>query len=181
MEFVCFNFGIRGSRKIMENIMKNRIRRIILFFDTHKHLQPKMNHYLIRKLTDSDYEPYLHLINQFRPTTFTLEEYLNLLPKIQNCSTIWVVEYNDKLIGTTTLLYEYKFIRNIVKLAHIEDVCIDQQYRNQGIGQLLINHVVNEAEKENCYKIILDCDEKLEYFYGKSGLEKHGIQMVKYF
>lgn len=178
-------FGILHLEKgVLEKYGKNRIRRIILFFLIHTYTNtysPKMNHYLIRKLTDSDYEPYLQLINQFRPTTFTLEDYLNLLPKIQNCSTIWVVEYDDKLIGTTTLLYEYKFIRNIVKLAHIEDVCIDQQYRNRGIGQLLINHVVNEAEKENCYKIILDCDEKLEHFYGKSGLEKHGIQMVKYF
>jgi hypothetical protein len=40
---------------------------------------------------------------------------------------------------------------------------------------------VNEAKKEKCYKIILDCDENLENFYKKSGLEKKGIQMAKYF
>ena len=78
-------------------------------------------------------------------------------------------------------MYEYKFIRNIVKLAHIEDVCIDNNHRNKGIGHLLVNFVVNEAKKEKCYKIILDCDENLENFYKKSGLEKKGIQMAKYF
>ena len=46
---------------------------------------------------------------------------------------------------------------------------------------LLINFVVNEANKEKCYKIILDCDANLEFFYKKSGLEKKGIQMAKYF
>ena len=139
-----------------------------------------MNSYIIRKLNVSDYEKYLNLINQFRSTIFTLEEYKNILSKIENNSTIWVIDYNNELIGTTTIIYEYKFIRNIVKLAHIEDVCVDEKYRNKGIGNLLINYVVNEALNENCYKIILDCDEKLENFYKKSGLEKHGIQMAKY-
>ena len=140
-----------------------------------------MNSCIIRKLNDSDYNKYLNLINQFRSTIFTLEEYKNTLSKINNNSTIWVVDYNNELIGTATILYEYKFIRNIVKLAHIEDVCIDEKQRNKGIGKLLINYLVNEANKENCYKIILDCDENLENFYKKSGLEKKGIQMAKYF
>ena len=140
-----------------------------------------MNSYIIRKLNVSDYEKYLNLINQFRSTIFTLEEYKETLSKIEKNSTIWVIDDNNELIGTTTIIYEYKFIRNIVKLAHIEDVCIDKNHLNKGIGNLLINFVVNEANKENCYKIILDCDENLENFYKKSGLEKKGIQMAKYF
>jgi glucosamine-phosphate N-acetyltransferase len=140
-----------------------------------------MNNYIIRNLTDADYDKYLYLINQFRPTVFTVEEYKDVLNKINTHSTIWVVDYNNELIGTTTIIYEYKFIHNIVKLAHIEDVCIDKNYRNKGIGNLLMNFIVDEAKKENCYKIILDCDEKLENFYKKSGLERNGIQMAKYF
>lgn len=140
-----------------------------------------MDDYLIRKLNVSDYEKYLSLINQFRPTFFTLEDYKNTLSKIESNSVIWVIEYNDELIGTTTVIYEYKFIHNISKSAHIEDVCIDKNHRNKGIGNLLINFVVNEANKEKCYKIILNCHDNLENFYKKSGLEKKDIQMVKYF
>ena len=140
-----------------------------------------MNNYIIRKLNDTDYNNYLHLINQFRSTIFTLQEYKNILSKIENNSTIWVVDYKNELIGTATILYEYKFIHNIVKLAHIEDVCIDNKYRNKGIGTLLINYVINEANKEECYKVTLDCDEQLENFYKKVGLENKGIQMTKYF
>jgi len=140
------------------------------------------NNYIIRKLTDSetDYAKYLYLINQFRPTVFTLEEYKHTLGKIHTNSIIWVVDYNNELIGTATIIYEYKFIRNIVKLAHIEDVCIDNKYRNKGIGQILINYLVDDANQNKCYKIILDCDSNLENFYKKSGLEKNGIQMAKY-
>ena len=136
---------------------------------------------MIRKLTESDYNEYLFLIRQFRPTTFTLEEFKNLLSIMNHNSTIWIVEHNNEIIGTATILYEYKFIHNIGKSAHIEDVCIDERYRNKGIGNFLINFVVDEAEKKNCYKIILDCNEKLENFYNKSGFEKKGIQMAKYY
>jgi glucosamine-phosphate N-acetyltransferase len=140
-----------------------------------------MDNYNIRKLHINDYEKYLILIKQFRPTIFTREQFEDILHKIENNSNIWVIEYDNKLIATATLIYEYKFIRNIVKLAHIEDVCVDENYRNKGIGNLLINHIIAESEKEGCYKVILDCDEKLENFYKKSGLEKKGIQMAKYF
>jgi glucosamine-phosphate N-acetyltransferase len=140
-----------------------------------------MDNYNIRKLHINDYEKYLILIKQFRPTIFTREQFEDILHKIENNSNIWVIEYDNKLIATATLIYESKFIRNIVKLAHIEDVCVDENYRNKGIGNLLINHIIAESEKEGCYKVILDCDEKLENFYKKSGLEKKGIQMAKYF
>jgi len=128
-----------------------------------------------------DYENYLNLINQFRSTFFTLEQYKDTLIKIENNSTIWVIDENNKLIGTATIIYEHKFIHNIVKSAHIEDVCIDINHRNKGLGNLLVNFLVNEANKEKCYKIKLDCDPKLENFYKKSGLENNGIQMSKYF
>jgi glucosamine-phosphate N-acetyltransferase len=140
-----------------------------------------MNSYIIRKLNISDYEKYLNLITQFQATNFTLQEYTNTLNIIERNSTIWVIDYKDELIGTATIFYEYKFIHNIAKSAHIEDVCIDKNYRNKGIGNLLINFLVNEANKEKCYKIILDCDSTLEKFYNKSGLEKKNIQMAKYF
>jgi len=137
--------------------------------------------YKIRALTDSDYTNYLQLINQFRCTTFSEEDYKMILHKINKNSTIWVIEYNNELIGTATLIYEYKFIRNIVKLSHVEDVCIDHRYRNKGLGTILLKFLVNEATNEQCYKIILDCDETLEHFYNKSGFKKNGIQMAHYF
>jgi glucosamine-phosphate N-acetyltransferase len=109
-----------------------------------------------------------------------MQQYKNILSKMEGNSTIWVIDCDKELIGTATILYEYKFIHNIVKLAHIEDICIDHTHRNKGMGKILINHLINEANKETCYKITLYCDEKLENFYKNSGLEKKGIQMATY-
>jgi glucosamine-phosphate N-acetyltransferase len=136
--------------------------------------------YIIRPLEESDYDSYLEFINNFCSTFFTIQQFSSILRKIHNNSTIWIIEYNKNIIATATILYEYKLIHNIVKLAHIEDVFIDEDWIYKGIGKMLIEHLIEEANKKNCYKIILDCKEELEYFYKRTDLEKTGIQMSKY-
>lgn len=135
----------------------------------------------IRKLNVNDYEEYYQLINHFRKTHFTESEFVKILNciVIQN-SDIWVIDLNGMLIGTGTILYEYKFIHNISKLAHIEDICINPNYRGMRYGQLLINTLIEKARENDCYKVTLYCEDKLEKFYS-SELKKNGIQMVKYF
>ena len=81
-----------------------------------------MNNYIIRKLENKDYNQYINLITQFRETNFTEKEYLSLLNIINNNSEIFIIEIDNRIIGTGTILYEYKFIRNICKLGHIEDI-----------------------------------------------------------
>jgi glucosamine-phosphate N-acetyltransferase len=135
----------------------------------------------IRILNENDYEEYFKLINIFRETFFTKEDFINNLFKINNNSNIWVIELNNKLIGTGTILYEYKFIHNISKIAHIEDICIDNNYRGKNYGKFLMNHLIDVAMKENCYKVTLYCKEDLEKFYKSCNMEKNGIQMAIYF
>jgi glucosamine-phosphate N-acetyltransferase len=135
----------------------------------------------IRKLNENDYEQYYNLINMFRPTTFTIDDYLKTLKLIkEHNSDIWVIDLNGVLVGTATILYEYKFIHNISKIAHIEDVCINTNYRGKGYGKKLLNYLINEAKNNNCYKVTLYCNDELEEFYNTSSLEKKGIQMAKY-
>ena len=140
-----------------------------------------MNTIKIRILNKDDYSQYLNLINIFRETSFTKEDFITNLLKINNNSNIWVIELNNKLIATGTLLYEYKFIHNISKIAHIEDIWVDNNYRGKNYGKILINHLIGEAKKENCYKVTLYCKEELEKFYKSCNMEKNGIQMAIYF
>ena len=37
------------------------------------------------------------------------------------------------------------------------------------------------AKERNCYKVILDCDEKISNVYKSNGFEIKNIQMSKYF
>jgi len=134
--------------------------------------------YTLRCLNSNDYDVFLPLINEFRETQFTREEFQETLAKMNQYSEIWVVEHKGDLIGTATILYERKFIFNRCILAHIEDVCVKGIYRRKGIGRLLVQKLIEEAKNKKCYKLTLDCATHNIPFYTACGLELRGTQMT---
>ncbi len=86
---------------------------------------------------------------------------------------VFVVILDDKVVGSTTLLIEPKFIHQGGKVGHIEDVVIAKEFQGSGIGEKLINFVLEYAKKNDCYKTILDCSDDLKPFYEKIGFKKH--------
>jgi glucosamine-phosphate N-acetyltransferase len=131
----------------------------------------------IRELNSNDYEQFFKLINDFRETKFTQEEFLKHLKTISGYSKIYVIEKNSELIATGTLIIEQKFIYNCSKLAHIEDVCVKKELRSQGFGKIIVKKLIEEATKEKCYKITLVCSESNTKFYATTGFEVRGFQM----
>jgi glucosamine-phosphate N-acetyltransferase len=135
----------------------------------------------LRKITNNDYDQFLVLINAFRKTTFTKQEYINILKNMNKNTELWVVEYEKQLIGCGTLLIEQKFIHNLAKLGHIEDITIKKEFRKQGLGHILIEKLIERARESGCYKVTLNCTEDVSAFYESCGLEKAGIQMIERF
>jgi len=86
---------------------------------------------------------------------------------------VFVVILDDKVVGSTTLLIEPKFIHQGGKVGHIEDVVIAKEFQGSGIGEKLINFVLEYAKKNDCYKTILDCSDDVKPFYEKIGFKKH--------
>jgi len=132
---------------------------------------------LFRKICENDYEKFLSLINDFRTTIFSKEDFINTLQKMNLYSETWVLEKDNELIATGKIIYEQKFIFNITLCAHIEDVCTKKEYRNNGYGKKMIEYLINEAKFKKCYKIILVCNKNLIKFYTSCGMEERGIQM----
>lgn len=137
--------------------------------------------HIFRKLTVDDYDTFLALINDFRETAFTKEEFAENLNTILQSSEIYVVESNNKLIATGTIMYETKFIFNICQLAHIEDICVKKEHRDQGIGKYMLSKLVTVAKEKKCYKVTLDCADTNVAFYEKCNFEKRGNQMTVFF
>ena len=135
---------------------------------------------IFRKLTVNDYDQFLPLIRDFRDTSFTEDEFTNILYNMVN-SDIYVIEYNNTLIATGTIIYETKFIFNICILAHIEDVCVKKEYRNQNVGKYFITKLIDVAKENKCYKVTLNCTDYNVPFYEKCNLEKRGNQMTVFF
>ena len=134
---------------------------------------------LIRKLESNDYEKYIILINEFRPTVFTEEQYIDTLSYIKLTGDIWVIEDNSQLLATGTIIYEKKMIFNTCKYAHLEDICVSEKYRGMGYGKIIVNKLKDESIKNDCYKITLDCNDSNINFYIKCGFSKRGNQMAE--
>ncbi len=89
---------------------------------------------------------------------------------------------NDKIVGTTTLLVEPKFINKGMQVGYIEDVSVRKGYERLGIGFKLVNYVTNYAiSKEGCKKILLYCSEKNRPFYEKLGYKLANYTFVMKF
>lgn len=104
----------------------------------------------------------------------------NIINNLNNTHKIFVYFEKDKIVGMITLLLEQKLIRGGAYVAHIEDLVVDKDYRGMGIANKLINFCLELSSRYNTYKIILDCDIKLQKFYEKMGFEYKNIQMSKY-
>lgn len=133
--------------------------------------------YIIRKLNENDYIEYLDLINEFRPSKFTEDQFRNTLKIINLNSDIFVIELNTKLIATATIIFEHKFIHNISKYSQIEDVCVKAEFRKNGYGKILINYLIEVSKKNNCKKINLVCNNDIIKFYESCNFDEKGVQM----
>ena len=132
-----------------------------------------------RKLELKDYINFIELINDFRITNFTLNQFANFISQEKN-TIIYVLEDNNKLYASGTIIFEKKFIHNFSIYAHIEDIIVKKEYQGKGLGKILLGKLIKICKKEKVFKILLDCEKKLIPFYEKCGFIDKGHQMVIY-
>jgi len=82
-----------------------------------------------------------------------------------------VAELDGKIVGSTTLLIETKFIHKGGLVGHIEDVAVDKNFQGQKIGGKIMKYLLEFAKNRGCYKTILDCTDDVKQFYEKLGFK----------
>ena len=90
---------------------------------------------------------------------------------------IYVAIDNKKIVGSTTLLIEQKFIHDGGLVGHIEDVVVRKDYEGKGIGIKLVTSLLERAKEKNCYKTILDCTDDVKQFYERIGFKRESNGM----
>jgi glucosamine-phosphate N-acetyltransferase len=140
-----------------------------------------MSELIIRKIMESDLENgFLESLDSLKQAS-DLEENSakNILKKIlQNDNhVIHVAELDGKIVGSTTLLIEQKFIHKGGIVGHIEDVVVKKEFEGQGIGMKLVLSLLDIAKKRQCYKTILNCEDSLIPFYEKIGFRHKSNEM----
>lgn len=140
--------------------------------------------YLLRPLRASDYDHgYVDLLRQLTECgTITYETFQQRFNQMKQCSDTYFIlviedlDANQRIVGTATLICEKKFIRQLAIRGRIEDVVIDDRYRGQQLGKILIDLLTQFARDQcTCYKVSLECKDQLVGFYQQFGY-KHEDQ-----
>ena len=111
------------------------------------------------------------LMNPNTPQSSIKDFYNKIIFGNRKHQQTYVYTINNEILGTYTILYEYKLRYNHAK-AYIEDVAVHPNHRGQGIGKELIKHAIDVARTKNCYKIVLTCSDNLVTFYSELGFQK---------
>ena len=85
-----------------------------------------------------------------------------------------VAVVGDRVVGTASYFVEEKFYGRV---SHVEDVAVHSQFMGHGIGQSLIKEVIARSQVAGCYKIILDCDDRMVAYYERAGFRKYNNGM----
>ena len=154
-------------KRQMRNIVRNRI--------------DEMSEIKIRDIVESDIDiGFLESLDSLKNASdLEKDTAKNILKKIiENPDhIIHVAEVDGKIVGSTTLLIEQKFIHGGGKVGHIEDVVVSKEFEGRGIGIKLVTTLLDVASVKNCYKTILDCKEELIPFYERIGFKQESNQM----
>jgi len=126
---------------------------------------------------------YLLLLGQLTTVSdITNEEFYENIKQITSMGQIIVgiEDESETIVCSGTIVIEPKIIHGGRHAGHIEDIVVLEKWRNKGIAKELLEELKKIGIENNCYKIILDCNESLVQFYEKSGFSKKGIQMSEY-
>ena len=141
---------------------------------------------LLRKIQQSDYEKgFPELLSQLTSIgNIDQDLFYKYIQNVNHNKNHHVYVFHDldldKIIGTGTIIIINKFIHSSNNLAIIEDVVIHKLCRGQHLGKDMITKLINTANDNFCYKIILNCDNQNIDFYKKLGFKNGENSMVKY-
>ncbi len=140
-----------------------------------------MDEVRIRELKENDlFQGFLESLDSLRKASELDKEKANeIFTKIKSNSNhvIFVAELDGKIVGSTTLIIEPKFIHNGGLVSHIEDVVVSKEFQGKGIGEKLILTSLDYAKNHGCYKTILDSNDEVKPFYEKIGFKVHSNSM----
>ena len=133
-----------------------------------------------REINADDFKIYKNLLKQLTLVNdFNKDEFVIYLNETVYKKTFLIIVDNN-IVGTGSVIIEKKISRNFKNVGHIEDIVIDKKYRGKGYGKELILYLKQFCLNNNCYKIILNCEEKNKKFYEKNGFISKNLEMSYY-
>ena len=114
---------------------------------------------------------------EFTPNKEVQQKALKTIISDENIGDIYVATINEKVVAMVNILYTISTALG-TKVAIFEDFIVDRNYRNQGIGENLIDFVFEDLKAKNFSRITLLTDNdnlKAHKFYEKKGFVKSSM------
>lgn len=100
---------------------------------------------------------------------------------INTSRRIYLIARNERnIVGVCTLVVKDNL--HYLKVAVIDELIVDINSRNQGIGKMLLDRAVDLAREKQCYKVELHSNIKrtdAHRFYESNGFEKTSYYFTK--
>jgi glucosamine-phosphate N-acetyltransferase len=113
---------------------------------------------------------FLEVVRSFRPCNLSFGEAAAVLrERIRRGIYTYVAEYEGHIVGTASLLVDFKFINSGGRVGIVEDVIVLPDFQGLGIGRRLMVAVERKAMELRCYKICLYCSDDLIAYYERLG------------
>ncbi|MFN8436929.1 MAG: GNAT family N-acetyltransferase [Cytophagales bacterium] len=110
---------------------------------------------------------------EFTPDYEKQTKGLSLIIENPIMGEIIVAEHGDKVVGMVNLLYTISTAEG-GKVAILEDLVVNPDYRSVGIGSSILNQAIEYCENQGLKRITLltDEDPKVMTFYKRHGFKK---------
>ena len=114
---------------------------------------------------------------EFTPNKEVQQKALKTIILNENIGDVYVATINENVVAMVNILYTISTALGN-KVAIFEDFIVDRNYRNQGIGENLIDFVFEDLNAKNFSRITLLTDNdnlKAHKFYEKKGFIKSSM------
>ena len=98
--------------------------------------------YLQKKDYNLNYLDLLEQLTKVDKERISLNDFSNFIDILNENHQIVVMEIDNEIVATGTILIENKLIHGINKVAHIEDIVVDKKTRGMGLGKKLISFLL---------------------------------------
>ena len=163
-------YGIVGSECLLSNRVK--VRRAV-----EEDIPRILELYRELTITTSDAE------SLRKPSPGDYRQVFNEIDAAQGHELL-VLQYSEDVVGTLALIIVPNLSHSGCPWAIAENLIVDQRYRRQGLGRLLMEYAVTRAQQARCHKLVLTSDKRRDdahRFYRSLGFESSAEGFRMYF
>lgn len=136
--------------------------------------------FFARLIQESEIEDLLNLyryLNEDDPDIILDDNTRKLWSEILNDPNIFyiVIETQGRLVSSCTLAIIKNLTRGAKPYSIIENVVTHEEYRNKGLGKMVLQKAIEISKEKGCYKVMLMTgrkDENILRFYESAGFER---------